>query len=530
MLTATLRPYQDEAVDQVLDLGYGLIAFEMGLGKTLVAIACVEELIGEGEIDMAMLIVPSGLKHQWARSIAKFTDVDSHEISVKKQSITVPTEDFCIVVDGDPAARKKQYKKAREQRPDYVILSYEQLVNDWATVRTLDADCVVIDEAGAIKSFKAQRSKAVKRLNNKPYRFALTGTPIENRPEEAYSIMDFVCPGYLGRFDLFDKTYIRRDRYGGVEGYKNLDLLHKKMRKVMPRKTSRDPDVSPYLPDVSHTRRYVGLNPRALALYDHIAHELLDELRNLPHGTKFDIAAYYTGRDTHEDMSAQGRAMAKIMCLQMLCDHPELLRVSAQRYLEGKGEGSEYAHDLLAQGMLDNLGKSDKLSTITGHVTDLLEFNQQNKIIIFSFFRDMQEYLAHEFSGYGLVRYNGQMSLTEKSAALARFQEDPKTRLFLSSDAGGYGVDLPQANHLINVDLSWSAGKMDQRNARHVRVGSEWDRVFISDYIVGGSIEERIASILDVKRKVARAAIDGKGADAGSLDVSLGTLCEWLEG
>jgi SNF2 family DNA or RNA helicase len=148
--------------------------------------------------------------------------------------------------------REAQYEEALDwghSLIDYVIINYEQAVNDWEYVSKLGRGFIVCDEATAIKSFRSKRSKHVKELKS-DVKFALTGTPIENgKPEELYSIMQFVDKGVLGRFDLFDKTFIVRNHFGGVERYRNLPTLNTTMSKVSVRKRQQDPDVAPYLPD-----------------------------------------------------------------------------------------------------------------------------------------------------------------------------------------------------------------------------------------------------------------------------------------
>lgn len=529
MLTVEPYPYQDEAIDMFLDLGYGLIAYEMGLGKTMVGIACVEELLAKPTINFALIVVPSGLKYQWAESIAKFTDVDTTEKKVKRETITIPTDEWCVVVDGSPKKREAQYDYIDKHWPNYVIVSYEQVVNDFNRINGLGAECVVLDEATAIKGFKAQRSKAVKKLDPE-YAIALTGTPLENRPEEVYSIMEFVCPDYLERFDRFDLKYIVRNAYGGVRRYRNLDILHRKLSKVMSRKTRLDPDVAPYMPKVSHKEEYVFLPKKAQKLYDEIAALLVDELRSAQMTGSFDLTAYYSG-EGGQDMSAQGRIAAKMMALQMLCDHPDLLKISAKKYFDTEGAyGSKFAAELYDAGKLEGLGRPEKLLAVTEDVTKILESNPENKVIIFSFYKDMVRMLQEAFPDYGSVVYTGDESTDEKAAAKARFQQDPDCRLFLASDAGGYGVDLPQANYLLNFDLAESAGKMDQRNARHVRAGSLFSNVFVINYLVDGSIEERTFSRLKFKRKVSSAVIDGKNQhEEGVIENDVQSLTDFLE-
>jgi len=532
MLTATPHPYQDEAIDGVLDLGYGLVAYEMGLGKTMVGIAVVEELISEPSINFALLIVPSNLRWQWAESIAKFTDVDTTTKRVRKRTLTVPTPEWCTVIDGDPKKRDQQYAYVDKHWPNYVICSYEQVVNDYSLIEALEPECIILDEATAIKGFKAKRSQAVKALGEQAkIRVALSGTPLENKPEEVFSIMEFVEPSILGNPHQFDAKFIVRNAFGGVKRYRNLDILNKKLSGVMFRKTRLDPDVAPYMPKVSHKEEYVFLHPKSQRLYDKIGRMALKELMDNQVTGNFDVMSYYQGGD--QDMTAVGKIAAKVMALQMLCDHPDLLKISAQKYYESGGEeGSKFAAQLLEQGLLDDLGRPEKLLAVCDDVKDILESNPENKIIIFSFFKDMGEMIQKELQGYGSVRYNGDMTSNQKSEAKAAFQEDPDVRLFIASDAGAFGVDLPQANYLINYDLVESAGQMDQRNARHVRAGSKHKNVFVINYMIDGSIEERTFQRLNFKRKVSGAVIDGDMdatfSELGEIENDVTTLTDWL--
>ena len=239
--TGTLLPYQPEAVDAMCTRGKMLVAYDLGLGKTVLTIAALERLMDEGSITSPGLIIClSSLKYQWADQIRKFTDGSSTP----------------LVIDGTPKQRIAQYAEAIDwghSLVDYVIINYEQVVNDWEYVRQLPTGFIVCDEATAIKSFKSKRSKAVKKLVSAPYRFALTGTPIENgKPEELYSIMQFVDANVLGRFDIFDAAFIVRNSWGAPQYYRNLPTLHTKLKEACVRKAQKDPDVAPYLPDSIH--------------------------------------------------------------------------------------------------------------------------------------------------------------------------------------------------------------------------------------------------------------------------------------
>ena len=528
MLTVDLHPYQEAAVDRAVERGSLLIAYTMGLGKTLVALATIEELIAAGEVKQSLLVVPAGLKWQWAESISRFTDVASRRVQLRKGVYHwVPEQSACVVVDGSPDKRRQAYQQALQERPEFVIVSYEQVRNDFRWIRRIKPDCIVLDEASAIKGFTAKRTKFTKKLDA-PFRYALTGTPVENRPEELYSIMQWVDPHVLGRFDLFDRSFIVRNDWGAVKKYKNLQVLHKKIGTAMVRKTRTDPDVARYLPQVQESVKQVSLHPKLRKLYKRISDDLQTALADANMTQSFDLTQYYAGTLQNQLGSAAGDIMARTGALLMLCDHPRLLVDSAMRYVAGNG-GSLYAHYLYEQGLIDPELPSTKLDAIVADVTDILQAEPDSKVILFSFYKDMVAELADQFMGTGLVIYTGDMSVKAKAAARVEFQTDPDVRLFISSDAGGYGVDLPQANYLINVDLAWSAGKMDQRNGRHVRVGSKHEHVYILNYLIENSIEERTYEMLALKRQVASATLDGIGADSkGVIENDVGSLTSYL--
>ena len=384
----TLLPYQPEAVDRMCERTKMLVAYDLGLGKTVLTIAALERLMDENKIkEPGLIICLSSLKYQWANQIEKFTNGTSR----------------ALVIDGTPKKRADQYAEAmdwRNTRVDYVILNYEQVVNDWDQIKKLPRGFVVLDEATAIKSFKSKRSKAVKRLGNAPFKFALTGTPIENgKPEELYSIMQFVDDKVLGRFDIFDSAFIVRNSWGGVERYRNLPTLHTKMKEASVRKAQKDPDVAPYLPETIHKDPVkIVFDRKTSKLYGRITDDLvtdLDDAQNL-FGGSFNVMAHYgyeSRRGGPED-EMRGKIMAKIGCLKMLCSHPDLLRTSATKFLQMNGEGSSYAQELVDTGALDGVNSSPKLDYLVQYVKDFLEQDEVNKVVIFATYVDMLDMIA----------------------------------------------------------------------------------------------------------------------------------------
>lgn len=544
MLTATPHPYQEDAIDAMVSQGFMLLAYETGLGKTVVSVAAVEELIGEGKVNTTMVVALPNLKYQWAQQIAKLTDVTTREVEVKakgrSQTIVVPTENYCISVTGTPKQRAEQYRRIAELRPDYVILGYNTVVDDWKEVRRIKPDAIILDEITAIKTFRAQRTRKIKRLTA-PYRFGLTATPIDNgKPEEIYSIMEWLEPTLLGRFDLFDKTYILRNRWGGVERYKNLPVLHRKLKPVIVRKTSLDPDVAPYMPKVARDKVYVTADTKTKRAYKIIVGDLLEALQKARASGTFDVAALYGGYESPNESTEQGQIAARLMALEMLLDHPDLIVQSGMNYqfaeeqkalgVEKKNwTGSKYCYTLWQSGALDDVTSAPKLDALVEEVTTALAVNEANKIIVFSVHPDMLEIIAAQLPEDVSVLYHGKMNEAEKASSVARFTQDPTCRVFLSSHAGSHGTDLYMANYLFNYDHAQGSGKQTQIDGRHKRAASEFEHIYIRDMLVEGSVEEWSYDRRNLKNRVESAIIDGVGADGrGRIDNDLMSLTEYL--
>lgn len=478
----------------------------MGLGKTVTSMAVTEELIDLGDAESVLIVCPASIKWQWKRQLDKFTD---HAL-VK-------------VVEGTKGDRWAQYRAVKRGDTEYVIMNYEQVVADWDTVRLLPFEAVVCDEVTAIKNPGAKRSRHIKRLKA-DYRLGLTGQPIENRPEELFSIMEWVDPTVLGRADIFDRTFVVRNSYGGVKYYKNLPLLREVMGDVMHRRTRSD--VRDQLPEVVEEIYLIDFDYRTERLYRQIVRELVKIIRETPSYNNFDVANHYAGVN---DGGPMGEIMPRLMALRMLCDHPALLTYSARLFDDPTTiAGSKYAAGI--QHFVRELTQSPKLDATLTLIDEILSAAPDNKIVLFSFFKPMLaligKYLKSDYE-----MFTGDQSARERDAAVQRFTDDPKCRVLLSSDAGGVGVDLPIANYLISYDLPWSAGKFEQRNGRILRISSEWPEVTLISMLMRDSIEERMWDMLEAKSAIASAWLDGEGVDKqGTFALSLGTLADFLEG
>jgi SNF2 family DNA or RNA helicase len=507
MFVGTLFPYQEEAVEKMVTRGQMLLGMVMGAGKTPTTIAAVEELFEQGEIDRCLVIVPASLKYQWRREISKFSNANA------------------IVIDGHVGQRSKLWRVSRDYR--YVIVNPESLANDEKLVG--DYQCVVVDEATTIKTRSAKRSRLVKRIGRKvAYRFALTGQPIENRPEELFSIMEFVDKEVLGDFKTFDRTFIVRDHWGKPIRYRNLDVMTSRMQDCMVRKTRED--IKDQLPKIVHQVIPVPFDTKGAIAYRRISSDLLAHIQSAVKSGRggFNLWQHYNGGDGDE---AQGQIMSRLTVLRMLCDNPELVKESARSYGDNTTKvGSQYAHEIVQNGWMTGVEAAPKLVTCVEYIQEVLDEHPDNKVVLFSFFKKNLRMIKEATKDItDSVLFMGGMTAEEKDVAKNKFANESGTRLFLSSDAGGYGVDLPMANYLISYDLPWSSGKLEQREARIIRLSSQFDHVTIATLVMQGSIEERQYDMLQHKRSVNEAFIDGKHHDSSSgLEVTLDTLSEFL--
>jgi SNF2 family DNA or RNA helicase len=502
----------------MVERGNQLLALTMGAGKTITALAAVELLAAQGLVRTGFVLCPNSIKFQWLDEIRRRTGAP------------------CQVIDGTREHRLFQYKHARRYR--YNISNYDTLRNDlelltnWVPV----PDFLIADEATQIKSMRAQRSKVLKRLAKEvPYRFALTGQPIENRPEELFSIMEFVDRTVLGPFIKFDRTFISRDHFGRPVRYRNMETLRDSMAPVMYRKSRKD--IEDFLPTIIPMEMPIELSPAVRAVYDFMAHDCLAAIEHAIEAGgmgSFDVASIY-GRSDHENAKgkAMGEIMARLTCMRMLCDHPALLLQSAQEYDDPEsGRGSKYAAWLAHEGFLDELADDghQKMLAACDLIEEIVGESDTNKVVLFAFFKPMLRMIRAVLGKRKIatVMLTGDLNAQQRRQSLDMFQGP--CQVLLSSDAGQYGIDLPHCNYLISYDLPWSAGAFAQRVARIDRTSSLFPHVTVVTMMCRGTVEQRQFDMLTQKRTVAETWIDGMHIDGkGGLTLTLDTLRGFLQ-
>ncbi len=461
-----LFPYQREGMLHLAFTERALLADEMGLGKTVQAIAACALLRKLRNVERVLVISPASLKAEWEEQIARFTDLPSR------------------IIFGPRAQRLRQYGPGTF----FYLASYEQMLHDAGDLQQrLAPDVIILDEAQRIKNWQSRTAHAVKRLRS-PYAFVLTGTPIENRIDEIYSILQFLDPALLGPLFRFNRDFYELDDRGRPAGYKNLDELHRRLAPVLLRR--RKQEVEGQLPGRTDKHYFVGMEEEQGIRYEEYEKRVAK------------LASIARRRPlTPDELKKLQQWLA---CMRMICDTPYILD-SDCRICPKLAELKE----ILAETLAD----------------------PDTKILIFSEWERMLELvrdLVQEMET-GYAWHTGSVPVMLRRGEIRRFKDDPDCRLFLSTDSGSVGLNLQAANVVINLDLPWNPAKLEQRIARAWRKHQRRP-VRVLHLVTEGSIEHRMIPLLAGKQALADSVLDGH-ADSGVIALPSGrrALVERLE-
>lgn len=446
-LSARLYPYQEEGA---LHLTFGrraMLADDMGLGKTVQAIAASALLRELRGIHSALVICPASLKHQWAREIRRFT------------SLSV------VVVQGNLEERRQLYRESAF----FKVINYEIVRRDLEELERMRPDLIILDEAQRIKNWRTKTAGAVKSLGSR-YAFVLTGTPLENRLDELYSIFQFLDPRVLGPLWHFNDRFFELERRPSgaykVLGYKNLDELRAIIAPHILRRT-RD-EVLVELPERVDNNFFVEMTPSQWKAYNEFKEavaKLLAKARRRP----------LTPREREILLNC-------LVKMRIICDALALHDKAIP----------PHEHDKTAP----------KLRELRQILEDQVAGNGQ-KALVFSQWADMLS-LAEPVVrrvGLGYVKLTGDVPSQKRGDLIERFFDDPDCRVFLSTDAGGLGLNLQAASLVVNLDLPWNPAVLEQRIARAHRHGQRHS-VQVINLVAQGTIEERMLDTLAAKRSV----------------------------
>ncbi|HUQ07081.1 MAG TPA: DEAD/DEAH box helicase [Kofleriaceae bacterium] len=447
-LHATLRPYQQAGLQWLhltTELGMGAcLADDMGLGKTMQVIALL--LVGARPRRSSLLVAPASLIGNWADELARFAP--SLRVLVAHPSAMPST----TLASADAPALDDV---------DLVITTYGTLSRaPW--LASTPWRHAILDEAQAIKNPAARQTKAVKSLRAEA-RIALTGTPVENRLGDLWSIFDFLNPGLLGTA----KEFTRFTKDLEKQGYGPLREL---VRPYVLRRLKTDKHVISDLPDKTEVVAYCPLSRKQAALYQDAVDDLAARLR------------------ATEGIERRGAVLASLLRFKQICNHPS---------------------QWLGDGVWDE-ASSGKLA----RVRELAEViaAKQEKVLVFTQFREttapLAEFLAGVFGRPGLVLH-GNTSVKERGALVKRFQEDEDVPFFvLSLKAGGTGLNLTAASHVVHFDRWWNPAVEDQATDRAFRIGQK-KNVLVHKLVCRGTVEEKIDALIASKRGLSQQLLEG---------------------
>jgi SNF2 family DNA or RNA helicase len=463
LLKVPLHPYQAEGALFAASAGRCLIGDDMGLGMTVQAIAAAEILARHLGVECVLVVCPTSLKHQWEIELARFTGREA------------------LVIAGGQPVRRQQYAAPGAWK----IAAYDTVARDLEFIERWSPDIVIADEAQRIKNWNTIAARALKRIES-PYAFVLTGTPLENRLEELISIVQFVDRHRLGPTWRLLHEHQVRDDGGRVVGYRNLDAIARTLAPIMIRR--RKAEVLTQLPPRIDKNVYVPMTPQQMALHD-------------------------------ENRDIVARIVAKWRKYRYLSDADQLRLTCALQNMRMSCNST-----WLLDHETDHGVKADELLAL---LEDLFE-EADAKAVVFSQWVGTHELIARRLSkrAWKHVLFYGGVPSEKRRALVERFREDPDCRLFLSTDAGGVGLNLQHAATVINMDQPWNPAVLEQRIARVHRLGQRRS-VQVVNFISQGTIEEGMLSLLGFKKALFAGVLDG-----GSTEVSLGgsRLAKFIEG
>jgi non-specific serine/threonine protein kinase len=448
-----LRPYQARGLawlDFLHRCGLGgVLADDMGLGKTVQLLALLARDAGAGT---SLLICPMSLVGNWQREAARFTP----QLRVH-------------VHHGKERARGKHFLD-EVARSDLVVTTYALAARDAADLRKIAWRRVVVDEAQAIKNAATKQATAIRSLPAGP-RIAVTGTPVENRLADLWSLLDFANPGQLGTATTFKKRYAEPiERHGDDDA---AERLRRFTGPFILRRVKTDKSIIADLPDKLEMDVVCNLTAEQAALYRAVVDDMLERIS----GT--------------EGIERRGLVLATMTKLKQVCNHPAQFLRDGSR-LPGRS------------------GKLNRLDEILGEVLAVGE-----RALLFTQYAEFGSMLRGHLSGrFGreVLFLHGGVPKAQRDAMVARFQADDAASppLFvLSLKAGGTGLTLTAANHVVHVDRWWNPAVEDQATDRAFRIGQRRS-VQVRKFVCAGTIEEKIATMIRDKRGLA-ARIVGTG-------------------
>ncbi|MBC7966461.1 MAG: DEAD/DEAH box helicase, partial [Fuerstia sp.] len=455
LLKVELLPYQMDGVAFAAGAGRAILADDMGLGKTIQGVGVAELLAREAGIERVLVICPTSLKSQWRNEIHRFSDRSSQLVMGKAQD------------------RAAQYRDGAF----FTICNYEQVLRDIMVIESAKWDLIILDEGQRIKNWEAQTTRIVKSLKSQ-FALVLSGTPLENRLDELYSVVQFVDGRHLGPGFRFFNRYRITDEKGYVLGYQHLDELREQLKPILLRRT-RDMVMKDLPP---RNTQIIHIPPT-------------DEQQTL-HAAHLQIVASISSKSYISEMDLLRLRQALLMC-RMTADSTFLVDKQAPGY-------------------------STKLQTLDELFEELF-VDGDHKAVVFSEWTKMLNLIEPLLKKRNVpfVRLEGKIPQSKRQQIVNEFQNNPKCKVFLSTNAGSTGLNLQAADTVVNVDLPWNPAVLEQRIARAHRMGQKRP-VNVYILVTEKTLEEQLLTTLGQKKELAMAALD-YDSDISEVNLKSGT-------
>ncbi len=444
VLKTGLLPYQVRGALFAACRGRVALADDMGLGKTVQALAAAVLLRRRKGIERVLVIAPASVKYQWKTEIEKFTDLSAQ------------------VIDGPLPRRRALYASPAF----FNLTSYELVLKDVKYMHELRPDLIILDEAQRIRNWTTGTARTVKQLKSR-YAFVLTGTPLENKLEELFSVVEFVDGRRLGPAFRFLHEHRVEDEKGRLVGYRGLDRIHSQLAPILLRRTRRE--VLKELPERTDQVFRVPLTPKQAEPY-YEQSEILGQLMR-----KWERQGWLSEID-------QKRILCCIQNMRMLCN-------------------STFLYDKQTH-------HSPKLQEFREIIRELT-VEENRKVVVFSEYERMTYLAGEELRklGIGFVSLHGGVPSRQRGALMEKFRNDPDCKVFLSTDAGGVGLNLQAASAVVNFEPPWNPARLEQRIGRAHRLG-QTRPVHVIHMLTADSIEERVWETLRLKKSLFAGVFD----------------------
>lgn len=448
-LNHALYDYQVEGMLHLAFKGRAILADDMGLGKTVQAIAAAAVLHEAAGVRRVLVVAPTSLKTEWEEQIRKFTGL-KYEILL--------------------GSRQQRTEIYRNTSAFFLIANYEQVVRDHDLISASFAPgLMILDEAQRIKNWQTKTARTLKRINSR-FVFVLTGTPIENRIDDIYSLSELIDPTLFGSLFRFNRRFYDFNEFGKASGMRNLDELHRALSGIMLRR--RKDEIAEELPERTDKNYFVEMTTEQSLRY---ADDEAIVVRLCAQAARRPL--------TPEEFK---RLQLHLARMRMLCDTCHILD--------------------------PKIKESPKVDELVRILDDIFEESPDRKILIFSEWVRMLDLVVErlEKKRIDYVLHTGSIPQAQRRIHINRFKTDPKCRIFLSSDSGGVGLNLQAASVVINLDLPWNPAKLEQRIARAWRK-MQRNAVHVVNIIAAKSIEEKMLATLGFKQGLSDFVLDARG-------------------